>query len=94
MKHRLQPKILFVVWIILMALSGGTMIAGNVTNTVSLGMMWMALLLLVTLVKSTLILQYYLELKSSTPGWNKTFIGLVSVVLVIVFGLYVAGKVV
>ncbi len=93
MKHQPQPKTLSIVWIVLMALSGATMIVGNVTNTLSLGMTWMALLLVVTLVKSTLILQYYLDLKSSTSGWSKAFIGLVSVMLVIVFGLYAAGTI-
>jgi len=71
-----------------MALTIATMIAGKVTNTVSLGMVWMAVLMAVTWLKATLILNYYLDLKSATGGWNKGFIILAGMILLFVFAIY------
>ncbi len=86
-----SPRTLFIVWLVLMGLSAATMIAGQVTTTLSLGMVWMAVLLLAAGLKSSLILRYYLDLKSASSGWNTLFTGLVMAILVTVFGLYVAS---
>ncbi len=85
------PRILFIVWLILMGLSGATMIAGKVTASLSIGSVWMAVLLLVAGLKSRLILRYYLDLKSATSGWSTLFSGLVLFILLTVFAIYVAG---
>ena len=95
MQHSSYPtaRTLFITWAVLMALTIGTMIAGKVTVTASIGIFWMAALIAVTWVKAGLILSYYLDLKSARGGWNKLFTALVTVILVIVFALYTGGKV-
>jgi len=84
-------KTLIIVWLSLMAATVGTMFTGKVTVIESIGPIWMGLLLLVTYFKATLILGYYLDLKSATGGWNKGFNGLVAIILVTIYVLYISG---
>jgi caa(3)-type oxidase subunit IV len=88
MQHQTTPRTLLIIWLILMALTIATMIAGKVTNVASLGMMWMAVLMVVTWLKATLILNYFLDLKAATGGWNKGFIAIIVMILLIVFITY------
>ena len=84
-------KTLFIVWLSLMAATVGTMFTGKVTAIESIGPLWMGLLLVVTYFKATLILGYYLDLKSATGGWNKGFNGLVAAILIAIYALYLSG---
>ncbi len=86
--HQFTPRTLVIVWLVLMGLTIGTMIAGKVTDATSLGMIWMGVLMVVTGFKATLILNYYLDLKAATGGWGKGFVSLVSSILIIVFVIY------
>ena len=92
MDHKIfpKPKTLIKVWLVLMGLTITTMIAGKVTSVASIGIIWMAVLMVVTVVKASLILDFYLDLKSAKGGWNKGFLSLLLVIVVIIFGLYVA----
>jgi len=94
MDHNSFPKTktLIYVWLALMAATISTMIAGKVTSTASIGVFWMAILMVATVVKSTLILGFYLDLKSASGGWFKGFGVFMVVIVVIIFGLYAMGK--
>ncbi len=93
MKRHTLPsfKTLIVVWGFLMLATIGTMFAGKVSDVTSIGPLWMGLLLVVTYIKATLILGYYLDLKSATGGWNKGFNTLVAIILLVIYGLYFFG---
>ncbi len=88
-------RTLALIWLILILLSIGTIFTGQIAdsgpNSFSIGLAWMAGLLIVTFFKSTLILNYFLDLKAATPGWSHFFIILVLLLLVLIFGLYAAG---
>ncbi len=83
---------LFIVWLCLMALTIGTMIAGKVTSTASLGLYWIGGLMLVSFVKAKLILDYYLELKTAYGAWDKLFTSMIALLLIILTGIYIAQK--
>ncbi len=79
------------VWAVLMLATIATMFSGKVSDITSIGPIWMGLLLIVTYVKATLILGYYLDLKSATGGWNKGFNTLVATILMITYAMYLYG---
>jgi hypothetical protein len=85
------PKTLIVVWLALMIATIGTMIAGKVTQVSSIGPTWILVLMGVTLLKASLILNYFLDLRSASKGWNKGFVGLVAVIVSGVVALYLTG---
>ncbi len=89
----LQPsrKSLVLAWLIMMVLSVGTMISGRVSDKGSLGMWFMALLLLVTALKALWILRTYLNLRAAPTAWNMAFISFLFVLLALIYGLYLAG---
>ena len=86
-----SPRTLLIIWLLLMGLTVTTMIAGKVTATMSIGTLWLAVLLIVAGLKSSIILHYYLDLKSASTGWNKLFSGLVWFILFAVFAIYMVG---
>lgn len=86
----LTPRKLALVWLALMGLGVLTMLAGKVTSINSVGTLWMAVLMIVTWVKANLILRYFLDLNAATGGWNKVFNTLISLIIIILFGLYVS----
>ena len=90
--HYPAPRTLFFVWLTLMAATGITMIAGKVTGVASLGLLWAAVLMAITWLKANLVLAYFLDLKSATKGWNKAFTILVTIIIVIVYGLYTGAR--
>jgi len=83
-----QVRKLFVVWLSLMILTMGTMLAGKVVSTQSLGIFWMVALMLVTFSKALLILDYYLELKTAIGPWGKLFTSSIALLLIILIGIY------
>lgn len=93
MKHDTYPKprTLVTIWLVLMAATVGTMIAGKVTQVSSIGLIWMGVLMLVTWFKATLILNYFLDLKSASQGWGKVFGTLVALICISLYGLYGFG---
>ena len=82
---------LALVWFLLMALGAATMFAGKVTTITSLGTLWMVVLMAVTWLKAHLILRYFLELNAASGGWNKVFNILVSLILLLLLGLYASS---
>ena len=86
-----KPKTLIKIWALLMAATIATMIAGKVTSVTSIGIVWMSVLMVVTMLKAGLILDFYLDLRSAEGGWNKGFLVLLGFILLIIFGLY-AGQ--
>lgn len=93
MNAHLYPSLrkLTLIWAILLLLSVGTIFTGQVNESDSIGLIWMACLLGVTFFKTTLILNYFLDLKAATQGWSQFFIILVFLILLIIYGLYAAG---
>ena len=89
-----MTKQLLRAWLILMGLSIGTMIAGKVTNTRHLGLIWLGALLLVTFFKTRIILYDYLELKTAYGNWGRIFLSLSGGVLLTVFCIYAYGDIV
>ena len=82
LKNFIEPiKGLLLVWLILIGLTVGTMITGKVTQNVSLSLVWAVGLFAVTLIKSRLILNYYLELKSASGSWGRLFNALVYILI-------------
>ena len=82
------PRKLAFIWLILMGLGLATMLAGKVTAVTSLGIPWMVVLMAVAWIKANLILRYFLELNAATAGWSKTFNTLISLIIIIILGLY------
>lgn len=76
------------VWLIILFLSIGTLFTGQVDQPSTIGLLWMLGLLGVTLFKSILILDYFLDLKAASGSWNKVFISLICIILLIIYGLY------
>ena len=85
---RPTPRKLVFIWLVLMALSLATMLAGKITSIETVGPAWMLILMAVTWIKANLILRYYLELNAASGGWNKVFNAIISLIIVILFGLY------
>jgi len=87
--HNLPSRrTLFIAWLILMALTIGTMLAGHVTSTRSLGLIWTALLLLISWAKARTILQVYLNLRAAPRGWQSGFNAILIFMLLVLLGLY------
>jgi len=86
------PRTLVIVWLVLMCATSLTMITGRVNDISSIGWLWSSALLAVTWLKARLILSYYLDLKSATKGWNQVFTMLVTIILVIIFVIYVVTE--
>ncbi|MEH6403224.1 MAG: cytochrome C oxidase subunit IV family protein [Sneathiella sp.] len=90
MKLSSYPSVrtLFWVWLVLIALSAGTLFTGRVTTDETLGIWGAAALFAITFFKTKLILNYYLDLKAATGNWNTLFSSLIFLILLILFGLY------
>ncbi len=75
-------------WVAMMVLTIGTMLAGHVTSTQSLGVIWMSALMLITFLKARYILRYYLNLKAATGSWNSAFNAFLFILLISILGLF------
>ena len=78
-------------WIMLMALTVGTMFFGRVTTTGRVGAIFLVALAMVTFFKARIILRRYLHLNRA-PGWAATYDTFVAVVLICVVGLFLIGN--
>ena len=78
-------------WVLLMALTIGTMLAGKVTSAASLGIVWTAVLLVITWAKARIILAVYLNLRAAPRYWQSGFGGTLFVLLLILLGIYAFG---
>jgi len=85
-------RTLTICWLVLMALTVGTMISGRVTSEVALSAFLIISLGIITWFKSMLILRYYLNLKSASKGWNKAFNIYLFIVLGIITAIFLIGK--
>lgn len=79
-------------WLVLIALTVGTMISGRVTSEAALSAFLIVSLGIITWFKSMLILRYYLNLRSASKGWNKAFNSYLFVVLGIITAIFLIGK--
>lgn len=88
--HAAQPArtTLVLAWALMMLLTLGTMFAGRVTLDGSLGALFMASLLVLTLVKSMAILRIYLNLRTAPSGWTAAFTAYLTVLLGVILLLY------
>ena len=87
--HNLPSRrTLFTAWLVLMALTVGTMLAGHVTSTRSLGLLWTGGLLLISWAKARTILQVYLNLRAAPRGWQTGFNITLIMLLLLLLGLY------
>ena len=68
-----STRTLILCWVVLMALTIGTMISGRATSDTALTAALVLSLGLITWVKSMLILRYYLNLRTASKGWIKGF---------------------
>ncbi len=94
MKHAQYPapRTLFIIWLALILATAITMMAGKVTQIASIGVVWTAVLMIVTGLKANLILSYFLDLRSATGGWNKAFNALIIIIIIAIFALYAGGS--
>lgn len=81
-------RTLFCAWVILIALTIGTVFTGRVGETNAIGLPWLAALLFVTGFKAFAILRWFLNLRAASSGWNKLFICYLVLLLLIIFGSY------
>lgn len=87
--HNLPSRrTLFIAWLVLMALTVGTMLAGHVTSSRSLGMIWTSAILLISWAKARTILQVYLNLRAAPRGWQSGFNAILIILLLLLLGLY------
>ncbi len=88
-----QPgrKSLFLAWLVLMALSVGTLLTGRVSETSRLGPALLLSLLVLTGLKATWILRHFLNLRAAPRGWNLAFMAYLVVLLSVIFGIYLYG---
>ncbi len=86
-----SARALIWVWLVLIALSAGTLFVGGATSEESFGILGGAAVFGITFFKTKLILNYYLDLKAAIGNWNMFFSSLVFLILLILFGLYCAS---
>ena len=79
---------LLAAWVLLMALTVGTMIAGRVTSAATLGLAWTALLMAITWAKARTILMVYLNLRVAPGHWKTGFAATLVFVLLLILGIY------
>jgi len=84
-------RALLAAWAILMALTVGTMLAGHVTSSRSLGLAWTTALLAISWAKARTILAVYLNLRAAPRGWQSGFNGALIFLLLLLLGLYAIG---
>ncbi len=84
-------RTLIIAWAALMALTVGTMVAGKVTSTASLGLLWTAALLAISWAKARFILLTYLNLRAAPRHWRSGMSGAIVFLLAVIFGLYALG---
>ncbi len=86
-----SPKTLFLAWLVLMFLSLGTMVSGRVSDGTALGPWFMLSLLLITLLKASWILRYFLNLRVASKSWKRGFATYLILLLACIYGLYLFG---
>ena len=77
---------LLTVWLVLMALTALTGIAGRVTTGNGLTAVFLVLVALASMAKARLILSHYLDLRHA-PRWNSAFRAVLYSLVIIVYGL-------
>ncbi|PCI33553.1 MAG: hypothetical protein COB54_04440 [Alphaproteobacteria bacterium] len=87
-----STRTLILCWVVLMALTIGTMMSGRATSDAALTAGLVLSLGLITWVKSMLILRYYLNLRTASKGWNKGFNIYLFIVLGIIMLIFLLGK--
>ena len=86
-----RPRTLLIVWLVLMILTTGTMVFGvylpiskvpaSLSATGWVSHLSVVMTLAISGYKSRLILSWYLDLQSASPGWNKGFMAAVIIIL-------------
>ena len=90
MEHLNYPSTrkLVIVWLALMVAALATLIAGTITGEKAVGPVWMAVAMIAASIKMLLILEYFLDLKSSGAGWRRAFNTLAVIFPAAVFAIY------
>ncbi len=91
MHHQPTTKTLFIAWLALMAFSVSMMFSGQVTSQGSLGIVFAFVLLVITGLKASWILQYYLNLNASGRGWINAFRTFLFILLTLIFLIFALG---
>jgi len=93
--HFTQPtkKLLWVTWGLLMVLTAATMFGGHADSQTSapIGPLWVAGVLVLTIIKSRQILSVYLNLRASTFGWRTFFLAFILVIALSILAPYWAA---
>ena len=79
-------RLLTIAWLLLIALTLGTIFTGRVGELEPIGLTWTAALLIVTGFKAITILRWFLNLRAASAGWNTLFISYLVILLLIIFG--------
>ncbi|MCB9987839.1 MAG: cytochrome C oxidase subunit IV family protein [Rhodospirillales bacterium] len=66
-------RILLLAWAAMMILTLGTMFAGQVTEHISLSALWLVVLAVIAVFKSSFVLHYYLNLRVAPREWKTAF---------------------
>ena len=82
---------LLIAWLILMALSVGTLFTGRVSQQTALGPLFVLSLFAITWLKSRFILRYYLNLRAASKGWQVGFAFYIFLLLALIFAIYLGG---
>ena len=85
-------KTLLIAWLILMALSVGTLFTGRVIGKTALGPLFVLSLFVITWLKSRFILRYYLNLRAASRGWQIGFALYIFILLALIFMIYLGGR--
>lgn len=86
---------LLITWIMLMGLTGVSMVSARLDQTTdwqALSLWSVALVLLATAFKAHRVLMVYLNLRAATPAWKGIFIGLTLVTLALIAAGYLVGR--
>ncbi|XKH60468.1 cytochrome C oxidase subunit IV family protein [Halomonas sediminis] len=86
---------LLITWVMLMGLTGVSMVSARLDQTTdwqTLSLWSVALVLAATAFKAHRVLMVYLNLRAATPAWKGIFIGLILVTLALIAAGYLAGR--
>jgi len=84
-------RLIVLTWLLLMALTIGTMVAGKVTSAASLGFVWTVVLLAITWAKARGILLVYLNLRAAPAHWRSGFGTALAFMLLLLLAIYAVG---
>ncbi len=82
-------RLLFIVWLLLLILTAGSIITGHVKMPTHLDDIWIAALFCITAIKAYAILRWFLNLRAASSGWNTLFMAYLIILLSSIFAISV-----